>query len=728
MDIGFRFTHGNNQLPFSPIIAQRINNNHKFFLFIAIGMGYASSMLPCRSLFPGLRVLALVTFVSALVCAGEVRAASVPHPQTLTLDGLGKGTAPLDGPWQFHLGDDMSWANPAFDDSAWEQLTADKPWGLQGHTNYADYAWYRRNISITPASGVSSDVNLLIPAIDDVYEIYWNGTKIGQLGNMPPHLHWLSNLEPQIYNLGPARTGVLAIRVWKTPLPSNDPGTFGGFEGMPLVGSPQAIKTALGNIQYRWLRQQQFRFGLVSLYFLVAMLSFIAWLRDRDQWLLFWMAVFAITPMIELLLSGLELRYSTITQICLTQIEISIREASQWFLLLWLLQLHESRKLVRFIRAAAVVSVVTATIDGMLFYFYPNVISTLQFQLADAFLTIFAIGAEPIPAILVAWALFSHRRLDSTRWTVATFAFLNASYYCVQNVAAQGERFTHWTFADKMTNPVFILAGNPIGVPTMLRTLLFLSIVYAVVRYSISERRRQTTLEQEIQNARELQQILVPETFPALPGFTLTSAYRPAQEVGGDFFQIIPLEDGPDGGSSTLVVLGDVSGKGLRAAMAVSLIVGAIRTLAETTSSPAEILSGLNRRLSGRMQGGFATAIALRLDHDGSCTLACAGHPAPFVNDLELNFPGALPLGLTPTAVFEETRLTLRERDQMALYTDGLLEARNHSGELYSFDRLKTLFATFPTAEQAAQAAVNFGQDDDITVLTLTRLAAAATI
>ena len=157
--------------------------------------------------------------------------------------------------------------------------------------------------------------------------------------------------------------------------------------------------------------------------------------------------------------------------------------------------------------------------------------------------------------------------------------------------------------------------------------------------------------------------------------------------------------------------------------MAVSMIVGAVRTLAENTSSPAEILSGLNRRLVGRMQGGFATAIALRLDSNGECTLASAGHPGPFVNDREISFPGALPLGLTATATFEETRLRLIERDHLALYTDGLLEARSQSGELYSFERLKTLFANHPTAEQAAQAAVNFGQDDDITVLTLTRLA-----
>ena len=286
-----------------------------------------------------------------------------------------------------------------------------------------------------------------------------------------------------------------------------------------------------------------------------------------------------------------------------------------------------------------------------------------------------------------------------------------------------------------MGAPTFGVEWESADLLTIIRTLLFVAIVFAVIRYSITERRRQAGLEQEIQNARELQQVLVPEALPALPGFTPTSAYRPAQEVGGDFFQIIPLEGGTSDwamseeeskrAGSTLVILGDVSGKGLRAAMAVSLIVGSIRTLAETTASPAAILAGLNRRLIGRLQGGFATAIALRIDRDGSCTIACAGHPAPFVNEKEMSLPGALPLGLTPGAVYEETRLELVDRDQLALYTDGLLEARSQSGELYSFDRLKSLFATHPTAEEAAQAAVNFGQDDDITVLTLTRVPVA---
>jgi serine phosphatase RsbU (regulator of sigma subunit) len=139
--------------------------------------------------------------------------------------------------------------------------------------------------------------------------------------------------------------------------------------------------------------------------------------------------------------------------------------------------------------------------------------------------------------------------------------------------------------------------------------------------------------------------------------------------------------------------------------------------------APAEILSGLNRRLHNRLSQGFVTCLILRLDPDGTCTLANAGHLPPFLNQHELNVAPALPLGLVASASYEETTINLNVGDRLTLYTDGLLEARNHSGEVYGFDRLKQLLATKPDAKQASDAAVAFGQDDDITVLTVTRLA-----
>jgi hypothetical protein len=676
-------------------------------------------MLCRRWSFPSLELLVFIAV--ALAFAGHVRAATVPARQTLVIEGLGKGAVPLDGPWQFHLGDDPAWASPSFDDSQWEQITADKGWGAQTHPSYTGFAWYRRTINVMPAPGANPNFALLIENVDDGYELYWNGIKVGQLGTLPPHLVLYAGGPAQTYGLGPIRSGVLAVRVWKNMLASNDPSTGGGFESAPLLGSPDAIAAAKGNLDFRHLRSQQFNFGLASLYALVALLSFMAWLRDRDQWLLFWVSGYALMLTLDTLFLNVWLGLSNAFVLLVVQMTIAIREASGWFLLIWLLQLHEYPRLVRYTRLAAVVGIASSAIDGSLAYLYPGVITEVQAQITDAITTLPSVLFEGIPVILVAYAIFKRKRLDSARWTVAILAFLSATVYWVENASDQGVRFTHWTLAQRIESSLFTLNGNHFSLGVILRTLLFFSIVYAVIRYTIDSSRRQRSLEQEFQNARELQQVLVPETLPTLAGFNLTSAYRPAQEVGGDFFQIIPLEEG-----STLVVLGDVSGKGLKAAMAVSLIVGAVRTLVETTSSPAEILAGINRRLFGRLHDGFATAVALRLDGDGSCTIACAGHPAPFVNDQELNMPGTLPLGILPKAVFDESRIQLSERDQLALYTDGLLEARAQNGDLYSFGRLKTLFATRPTAEQAAQAAVNFGQDDDITVLTLTRVAVSA--
>jgi serine phosphatase RsbU (regulator of sigma subunit) len=165
---------------------------------------------------------------------------------------------------------------------------------------------------------------------------------------------------------------------------------------------------------------------------------------------------------------------------------------------------------------------------------------------------------------------------------------------------------------------LFTLGGNPFNLAALEFTFLLISIVYAVYRYSIEQSERQGALEQEFKSAQELQQVLIPETLPSLEGYAVTSAYRPAQQVGGDFFQLIALPDG-----SALLVLGDVSGKGLKAAMTVSLIVGTIRTVADTVDDPSEVLSILNRRLYGRLKDGFVTCLALRLDPDARHSREC---------------------------------------------------------------------------------------------------------
>ena len=157
--------------------------------------------------------------------------------------------------------------------------------------------------------------------------------------------------------------------------------------------------------------------------------------------------------------------------------------------------------------------------------------------------------------------------------------------------------------------------------------------------------------------------------------------------------------------------------------MNVALIIGTVRTLAEFESEPRVILAGLNRRLVGRLQGGFTTALLLKLDRFGDCTLANAGHLPPFLNANEFTLSQSLPLGIVDEAEFEDQELILRKGDCLTLYTDGVPEARCKKGELYGFERTRALLSNSFSAESVAQAAREFGQEDDITVLTIHTIA-----
>jgi serine phosphatase RsbU (regulator of sigma subunit) len=669
---------------------------------------------------PLLLVVGLLCFGFSPVLASI---AAQGAPAVLSIDGLGKGTAPLDGPWQFHTGDDPAWALPqtpdATSESGWEQLSTNKTWGMQSHPSYAGYGWYRRHIHFSPAPGADDDLYLLIQRVEDVYEVYWNGRMVGHNGTMPPNPSRAYEQGYQIVHLGPVRDGVLAVRVWKAPLESFDSDTLGGFVATPVAGSLEAITDKKAAADYLWLQGRQYYFALRSLYTLVMILSLLVWFRDHSQKVLLAMAAFAGSPFIAMFLVGMRLPISHDVALGWLQPVLSLQDIGLWFLLIYLLRLDTNPRMMSMARVMAIISLTATSLDGLLTvldWSKPGLASWAQ--LADGVLTVIFTSTQFFPWVLLVAGL--RKRLDSARWLVAITALLTETLFFARIAAEQGSRYTHWTLGSKIARPLFFFLGNAFTPQMITDTLLLMAIIYAVYRSTQEALRRQGALEQELKSARELQQVLIPETLPELPGFAVTSAYRPAQEVGGDFFQIIPLEDEYAG--STLIVLGDVSGKGLKAAMTVSLIVGTVRTLAKFAPRPADLLAQLNLRLCGRQQGGFTTCLALWLGADGRCAVASAGHPAPFLNQHEINLPGALPLGVLPTASYQEQTFELKEGDHFALYTDGLLEARNAHGELFSFSRLNTLFAASPGAAEATEAAVNFGQEDDITVLTLTRL------
>ncbi len=245
---------------------------------------------------------------------------------------------------------------------------------------------------------------------------------------------------------------------------------------------------------------------------------------------------------------------------------------------------------------------------------------------------------------------------------------------------------------------------------TLAAVVVLLVILFGDQRKTAKERAQ---FAGEFESAREVQQQLIPVALPKVAGLQFEAAYLPARDVGGDFYQIIPLPDG-----ATLVLIGDVSGKGLKAAMKGVLALGAMRTLATEGCSPAHLLSRLNHEMLRAPDSGFITCLCLRIELGGKIILANAGHLAPYRNGIELPCECSLPLGLVPNLEYEETTIESKSGDQLTLMTDGVVEATHlTSKELFGFDR--TAAISTQSAESIAAAAQAFGQDDDITVLTL---------
>ena len=238
---------------------------------------------------------------------------------------------------------------------------------------------------------------------------------------------------------------------------------------------------------------------------------------------------------------------------------------------------------------------------------------------------------------------------------------------------------------------------------------------------SIAESRRRlrveldkAALDTELAAAGEIQRLMVPEGLPPTPGYAIESIYRPAAQVGGDFFQVIPL-----GAGQTLVVVGDVSGKGLSAAMIVSMLIGMLHAICRMSQDPARILAELNNRLYERKHGGFVTCLAVRLDPSGRVALANAGHLPPWLNGAEVAFAGSLPLSIVASAAPEQVAFEMQPGDRLTLITDGVVEARDAQGALFGFDRTQALMRQEASPLVLAEAAIHHGQDDDLTVISI---------
>jgi serine phosphatase RsbU (regulator of sigma subunit) len=240
--------------------------------------------------------------------------------------------------------------------------------------------------------------------------------------------------------------------------------------------------------------------------------------------------------------------------------------------------------------------------------------------------------------------------------------------------------------------------------------LMFAAVMTVVLnRRSARLQQEQQRLAQEMRAGAEMQALLLPADSIQVPGFITEAKYLPMSEVGGDFHYALADED------SLVIVVGDVSGKGLAAALLVAAVIGILRNTAERR--PGAILAALNHALHGQTRGGFVTCCCARFDPDGTVTIASAGHLAPYADGAEIAIAG-LPLGLVEDAEYEEKSI---QAHSMTFLSDGVVEAENAQRELFGFDRTRQISKR--SAKEIAETAQAWGQTDDITVVTIRRSA-----
>jgi serine phosphatase RsbU (regulator of sigma subunit)/predicted ester cyclase len=249
------------------------------------------------------------------------------------------------------------------------------------------------------------------------------------------------------------------------------------------------------------------------------------------------------------------------------------------------------------------------------------------------------------------------------------------------------------------------------------------------------EIRERERIEQELLVARSIQQASLPKEVPTLEGWQIAPFYRPAREVGGDFYDFHLLSEGRLG-----VVVGDATGKGVPAALVMATTCGMLQLAAQapdSSSSPGEVLKRVNEALLVRIPPNmFVTCFYAILEpKSGSLTYANAGHDLPFIHrngEAEEMRARGMPLGLMPGMGYEEKE-TILEAGEAALFcSDGLVEAHDPKGEMFGFPRLRALVAEYGKERSLEEALLEelysfvgegWEQEDDITLLTLRRSA-----
>ena len=681
-----------------------------------------------RSVFQSM--LTCVLFLScALICPVMAQGGidlnsqeTLPAPGTFSYNRDRQPIVSLDGMWRFHPGDDAAWAEPTFDDSNWPLLRSDEPWSDQGYTGMSGFGWYRFRVTV-PANHPALLLDLA-PILTS-WQAFADGKLVASAGHMPPNIFPSANWNYHLIPLSEQESGAtqsgerqiqVAIRVWHSPIWSSFIGG-GPAAGGQLMGDSTLVagEQSHHDDHRRLIFVDRFSYSIVAAIVGITIIGLYLFRPQEREYL--WFAIVLMAKSIDAALTVIYQVYGAPPVPIYDILDGSLVACAQVALMLFLTRVLKLRR--GFFWNVIFVLALASPIFNVLYW--PGLLSAAAGGLVQVFCLL--PSSVWMLVILSACAL---RRDPNARLLLLPVALVQG-LWIADNVVIALNQFGLRIEARIIETPVVVAPFTMH--PSLLAELLFLlaMLAFLIRRFTIA-RRREERWEGALEAARQVQNLLLPEAIPQVEGFNVDCIYRPAETVGGDFFQIMPIGEG-----DLLIVVGDVAGKGLPAAMMVSMIVGAIRSECAHANDPALLAAALNDRMTARTLGkpgsdsasGFTTCLCAHLFASGRLVMANAGHIPPYRNGQELEMPGALPLGMLGGVTYDLVTVQLVPGDRLTFVSDGVVEAQGKSGELLGFDRTQELSTR--SAAEIAEIANRFGQVDDITVVTIEFVGSAVT-
>jgi hypothetical protein len=599
------------------------------------------------------------------------------------------GTVDLTEGWRAHDGDDLAWAQPQLDDSGWKVVELDNLGAAQPGGQ-----WYRVRAKLGKEHPRE---HLLIVGGDGVFAAYVNGQAVEDTRLKP----WYALKRPVEHVIplpNDAQEVTIALRTRSTQ-------TYALWH-LPLfltaaVGTPDAIDNERQTLESGRLYAALPSIAINLVVVLAGIGAFALFRSQRTHAEYMWLGLY-------LLLLGFSNGLLYTSSAGVLALAWNNVVADPLIFLFTILQIQftfsfAGQKVSKVWRAYQVLLLAPLLAHALVAM---GRLSTSIYIVLEA--AVILPAALLLPVLLLVWYRRGNREAG---WLIvpSLFPAATSALYDVGSASI----FTGWGKLDFLADPIAI-GPVPLQISDLADFLFVLAIVVVMFFRFTRVSREQTRVAAELHAAREIQQRLVPARLPEVAGYALEAAYFPADEVGGDFYQVLGQGD-----DVQLVVVGDVSGKGLKAAMTGTLALGALRTLADEGLGPAAVLTRLNTQLVTAGDGGFITCVCVRITSSGEVTVANAGHLPPYCNGEEWELAPDLPLGIAPAERYAERMFHLNPGDQLTLLSDGVVEARDAQGTLFGFARTRALSAE--SAASIAAAALRFGQEDDITVLTVTR-------